>query len=398
MEPDASAPAGKIAAAAPDDRDDRDARDSLDAVDTLNAWRGRRVCVLLAKDRPGGLVGYVGDLVKTLREHGVRTRLLAAASDGADALRARLGGEDFIEPTLGPLPGVVRHEAAAADAALIHTAKFPPDTRFAWRLLGLRTPVVELLHGLPRRPAVRATRSALYAIRGSRSYRLFVLNNEMLRMVEREAPSLAPYSGVVLSGTRLPSMREAVPQNPTPVVVSVTRLDETSKDCGTFIRAAAELKRRGVAATSILVGDGDDRAALETLNSSLGQPVEFAGWHPDPLSIVAKADVFVLSTKGEAFGRATAEASALGLPVIASDVMGCRDVVRDGRTGLLVPPGDTAALADAVAALLSDTVKRAEFGRAGAAHVQRFSIERHAGTLLAAADGMGSRDGGRPRA
>jgi glycosyltransferase involved in cell wall biosynthesis len=72
----------------------------------------------------------------------------------------------------------------------------------------------------------------------------------------------------------------------------------------------------------------------------------------------------------EGFGVSALEASATGLPVVASDVHGIPDVVRDGVTGLLVPPRDVEALADAIARLANDAVLRREMGTAGRAFVE----------------------------
>jgi glycosyltransferase involved in cell wall biosynthesis len=75
-------------------------------------------------------------------------------------------------------------------------------------------------------------------------------------------------------------------------------------------------------------------------------------------------DVFVLASHREGFPRAAMEAAAMGLPVIATDVRGCRQVVDHGRTGLLVAPRAPAALAAAIAELATDADRRAAMGRA----------------------------------
>ena len=97
------------------------------------------------------------------------------------------------------------------------------------------------------------------------------------------------------------------------------------------------------------------------------------------------ADVVVsASTRPEGFGRVIAEAQAMGRPVIATDHGGAREIVLDGETGWLVPPGDPAALADAIARAISfDVAERGALAQRGIAHIRaHFSTERMTGLTL----------------
>jgi len=76
-------------------------------------------------------------------------------------------------------------------------------------------------------------------------------------------------------------------------------------------------------------------------------------------------DIYVLASYREGFPRSAMEAAAMRLPIVATDVRGCRQVVEPGTTGLLVPPRDPAGLADAIAALAVDTERRLRMGAAG---------------------------------
>jgi glycosyltransferase involved in cell wall biosynthesis len=87
--------------------------------------------------------------------------------------------------------------------------------------------------------------------------------------------------------------------------------------------------------------------------------------------VLAGFDIFALPSRAEGFGVAALEAQAMELPVVGSDVHGIPDTVEDGRTGLLVPPGDVDALAAAIARLAGDAGLRAEMGRAGRSFVER---------------------------
>jgi phosphatidylinositol alpha-mannosyltransferase len=93
-------------------------------------------------------------------------------------------------------------------------------------------------------------------------------------------------------------------------------------------------------------------------------------------SYYASADVFCApSLGGESFGIVLAEAMAVGRPVVCSDIGGYRDVVRDGTDGLLVPPRDPEALAEALAGLLDNPARLAAMGEAAAANARRYAWE-----------------------
>ena len=112
-----------------------------------------------------------------------------------------------------------------------------------------------------------------------------------------------------------------------------------------------------------------ERQALEALAVKLGiaEAVEFAGWVEQEAlpAFLRGLDVFVLPSVFEGFGVAAVEASAAGLPVVASNVHGIPEVVRDSITGLLVPPRSPDALADALGRLIDQSALRETMGRAG---------------------------------
>jgi glycosyltransferase involved in cell wall biosynthesis len=92
--------------------------------------------------------------------------------------------------------------------------------------------------------------------------------------------------------------------------------------------------------------------------------VRFLGHRDDVDALYAAMDVFVLASHREGFPRAAMEATAMGVPVVATNVRGCRQVVEHDHTGLLVPVRDPAALARAIAALGDDPGRRARMGAA----------------------------------
>lgn len=124
----------------------------------------------------------------------------------------------------------------------------------------------------------------------------------------------------------------------------------------------------------LIAGDGGMRPALEARVADLGLPdrVRFLGVlaHAEIAPLLADLDMFAMPSRREAWGVAAAEASAVGLPVVASRVGGVPEIVVDGETGLLVPAEDPDALAAALDKLLADPEMGARMGRAGRARIE----------------------------
>jgi glycosyltransferase involved in cell wall biosynthesis len=139
----------------------------------------------------------------------------------------------------------------------------------------------------------------------------------------------------------------------------------------------------------LLIGDGPHRASLERRAAALGlrDRVTFAGPQPhaELPRYYAIADAFVVpSIAHETFSIAACEAMACQRPVIGTRVGGLPEVVRDGETGYLVPPGDAAALAERIGALLGDPAERARMGAAGRAWtLDMFTWDRVIARMLA---------------
>lgn len=165
---------------------------------------------------------------------------------------------------------------------------------------------------------------------------------------------------------------------PTWKAVHVARLN-LIKDQPTLLRAARLVADREPAFRLDIVGDGPLGDALRREAHELGLDgvVTFHGMQDDVMPYLAAADVFVLSSTSEGIAITLLEAMGAGLPVVATDVGGNREVVEPGVTGLLVPPADPAALADAIAAVLDDRERAHAMGRAGRARVEaEFNLDR----------------------
>ena len=139
-----------------------------------------------------------------------------------------------------------------------------------------------------------------------------------------------------------------------PVVLAVGRLVEP-KDFPTLLRAFAAVRQRRDARLLIL-GEGELRGELAGLAHSLGlgpDDFDMPGFVTNPFAYLARAALFVLSSRWEGFGNVLIEAMACGTPVVSTDCpSGPREILEDGRWGALVPVGDGAALADAIEAAL----------------------------------------------
>ncbi len=147
-----------------------------------------------------------------------------------------------------------------------------------------------------------------------------------------------------------------------PLIITVGRL-QAPKDFQTFVRALALLTPTPHA---VVVGDGPARQPLQAEIHRLGLElnVQLLGERRDVPELLAGADIFVLSSASEGLPVSIIEAMAAGLPVVASAVGGVPELVVEGETGLLAPPGDVAALAAAIERLAGDRELRLQLGSA----------------------------------
>lgn len=152
------------------------------------------------------------------------------------------------------------------------------------------------------------------------------------------------------------------------------------KDLGTLLRAFKHLLERSPDHHLVLAGDGSERAALERLADTLGLRghVTFLGFRSDVVRLMRAFDAFVMSSAWEGLPIVLLEAGACRLPGVATDVGATREVLLDGVTGRVAPPGAPQALGEAMAALAAQTdAERSDMGEAARAHVEaQFALER----------------------
>jgi len=151
---------------------------------------------------------------------------------------------------------------------------------------------------------------------------------------------------------------------------------------------AWRLVRREIpTATLVVIGDGD---VAPSLRARREDGVVFLGWRRDVATVLADADVALLTSRNEGTPVALVEAAAAGVPAVATRVGGVPSVVVDGETGLLAPAGDAPAIAAAVVALLRDAPRRRAMGAAARERaVERWSEARLLADLRALYDGLG---------
>jgi glycosyltransferase involved in cell wall biosynthesis len=148
-----------------------------------------------------------------------------------------------------------------------------------------------------------------------------------------------------------------------------------------LLQAFARLRAEDARIRLLVVGDGPRRAALERQAIELGiaDAVQFTGHREDVADLLPTMEVFVLPSVAEDFGRVLLEAMALERPVVATEAGGVPEIIERQVCGLLVPPADPQALADAVRTLLADPALGRAMGRAGRQRVESaFSLQRHA--------------------
>lgn len=174
------------------------------------------------------------------------------------------------------------------------------------------------------------------------------------------------------------NVRRGLQTSPDAVVIGTVARLNVAKAQLDLIRAFAILRRHNPAAVLWLIGEGDERAGIEQeiARLNLAAHVRMPGTRDDVRDLLEAMDLFALPSHWEGMPNALMEAMAAGRPVVASNVDAIPELVIDGVTGWLVPPGDPSALARTIGNVLADRSRAAEVGQAGRAHVLRnFSID-----------------------
>lgn len=221
--------------------------------------------------------------------------------------------------------------------------------------------------------------------------RVVAVSNAARTELLRNYPGTKADCIAIANGVRLtfstPPCRDPHPQ--CPVLLSIGRL-VPAKNLGNVISALARLKDRQWRYD--VVGDGPERDTLQALASRLGvaDRVHFMGQQQCVAPYLARSDLFLMPSRHEGFGIAAVEAMNAGLPIVASDIPGLREVV--GPTGApLVLPSDICAIATAINGLLDDPDRRATLGRIGHFTAQKYNLKGMVASYLDAWSDLSSK-------
>lgn len=159
-----------------------------------------------------------------------------------------------------------------------------------------------------------------------------------------------------------------------------------------MIRAVAQLVPTHPNLRHIIIGDGEERAALSVLIQNLGlaHHVFLAGSLHEASRLLHAFDLFVLPSRSEALAYVVIEALFAGLPIVASNVGGIPEIITNGKTGILFPQGNVEALQEILAKLMHDETYRTALGNAARAHAPDFSFEKMYTKTRALYDSMSS--------
>jgi phosphatidylinositol alpha-mannosyltransferase len=308
-------------------------------------------------DAPGGVQVHVDDLAAQLVARGHVVRVFGPGRGGLGR-PVRFPYRGTVAP-IAPWPGGVRLARRALDGFspdLVHVHEpFTPSASM-WAVLAATVPVVATFHAwLDRARLYEAAGPALRPV-ARRLTATIAVSRAAAAFVERAVPGLEPI--VIANGVSVARFADAPPLDwpPGPRIAWAHRLDP-QKGFPVLVEAFRRLAQERPDLRLSVGGDGADRVAVEGLPAPVRARVAMFGRvaHDEVPSLLADADVAVAAATGqESFGIALVEAMAAGVPVVATDIEGYREVVTDGTDALLVAPGDTAALAAAFAWGLDD--------------------------------------------
>jgi 2-deoxystreptamine N-acetyl-D-glucosaminyltransferase/2-deoxystreptamine glucosyltransferase len=245
-----------------------------------------------------------------------------------------------------------------------------------------------LRHSVPR---LGRRLTALQVVGGAIEERTLRSAHTVIALTQTTAARLSgPHRTVVIPSGVEPSLFAGAAPSPLladlprPIVLYVGRLAQ-QKDVPTLVRAFAHLR---CPASLVIVGDGPERPAVQAAVQAL-PPQLRARTHCFPFrphaevpALLAGADLLALPSVYEEMGSVLAEALQSGLPIVASNVGGIPDVVRDGQTGVLLPPGRPDRWAGALDALLAAPEVRDRMRSACRREAQRYSWNELAGRVL----------------
>jgi len=350
-----------------------------------------RIALLIESDGPGGAEVMLLHLAEEMRRRG-HSVLHVGPEHGAGWLSGQFRDLGFESATfshrLSVDPACVRGLARlfrAHGITVVHSHEFAMAVYGAAAARRVNAAHVITMHG-GRYYAERWRRRAALRWAARRSNALVAVSratgadlSKTLGLDAKEV-TVVPNGIPFRSGSRDPLRRELGVADDGLLIVAIGNLYPV-KGHSVLLRALAELPRGAAAARwhLAIAGRGGEETALRALarETGLEQQIHLLGFRPDVPDILAAADIFVMPSLSEGLPLALVEAMAASLPVIASDVGGIPEVAERDAEALLIAPGDTRALAAALARLLGDSALRASLGTAAHGRAIRdFSIDR----------------------
>jgi phosphatidylinositol alpha-mannosyltransferase len=345
-------------------------------------------------EAPGGVQTHVRQLASHLRERGHETLVLAPGRSVPNDPHVHIVGSTVkirfnrsvaqIAPDPRAWPRI-RRELRDFDPDVVHVHEPISPSTSMLATFAARSPVVATFHaGSERKLALRMASPLLRLVWS----RLDVMIGVSNAAAEFGAGPFRRRARIVPNGVDVDLFRDAPPADLPPGrrLLFVNRLDPR-KGFSVAVAAFEILGRDLPDLRLVVAGDGPDRDAVDRLSGRLRERVLMLGTVPHERlpAFHAAADVFIGAARGrESFGIVLVEAMAAGLPVVASDIDGWREVVRDGVDGLLVPPSDPRALAGAIRRVLDDHGLAGRLGRAGRERSERYRWETVAEEIEAA--------------
>jgi phosphatidyl-myo-inositol alpha-mannosyltransferase len=335
-----------------------------------------------AWEAPGGVQVHVRNLATRLLDRDHEVTVLAPTTRRPSEAWVRSVGRPLRVPYRGtvapiaPLSFRRTRDALRAfrpDVVHVHEPLTPSASMFA--TIAARAPIVATVHAYLDRSLVMEL-SAQILRRIWRRVDLGIAVSEaaatFLRRTLPEAELEIVPNGVDVGAFSGATPREDLPEGRR--ILWVNRLD-AQKGFPVALAAFSKVVAEVPEAVLVVVGDGKDRDSLGLLTASVLARVDMRGAEPNAAvpGYHAASEVFVASASGqESFGIVLVEAMAAGVPIVATDIPGYREVITDGLDGLLVPPRDPEAVAAGLVRLLTDPDRAARLAQAGRARAKTF--------------------------
>lgn len=352
---------------------------------------GTKVGLVITKSNWGGAQSYVYTLGLGLTEAGSSVVVFGGGTGSADAasgtLFERLSANGIKTVYI---PGFMRDisllrefqafwqlfraiRRERLDVLHLNSSKAGGIGALAGRLAGVRR-IVFTAHGWAHRePRPALARLLIWIVSFITTFlvdRIIVVSERDLK--DAPAPFMKRKLALVHNGLRhydledRDTARAILGVAPHEIALIMSAELHTNKGQDLAIEALARLKTRFENLVLVFAGDGEERDALRALAQRylLSDRVRFLGFVPDVRRYLSGADIYLMPSRKEGFPFSLLEAGLAGLPVVATRTGGVPEVIKDGLTGALVPPENTAALAETVALFAKDALLRKRLGNA----------------------------------